>query len=112
MKKIIPFLLALVATVFTACSSDDDNTFKVSFEQSSYSLQKGSIDVKLIAENAPAEAIDIPVTFGGTAVKGVDYTVSAEKYAVGSAMTITVTAKNNFSEAKTITMSVNGVETG
>ena len=25
MKKIIPFLLALVATVFTACSSDDDN---------------------------------------------------------------------------------------
>lgn len=112
MKKIIPFLLALVATVFTACSSDDDNTFRVSFEQSSYSLQKGSIDVKLIAENAPAEATDIPVTFGGTAVKGVDYTVSAEKYTVGSAMTITVTAKNNFSEAKTITMSVNGVETG
>ena len=115
MKKLFPILLMLVATVFTACSSDDDNTFKVSFESANYTLTKGSVQINITAANAPATATDIPVTFGGTAVKGDDYTVSAEKYTVGgnSAVTsITVTAKNNFTEAKTITMSLSGAETG
>lgn len=116
MKKIFPFLLMLVATVFTACSSDDDDTtFKVSFENASYTLTKGSVDINITAANAPATATDIPVSFGGTAVKGEDYTVSAEKYTVGGSsavMTITVTAKNNFTEAKTITMSLSGAATG
>ena len=115
MKKLFPILLMLVAAVFTACSSDDDNTFKVSFESANYTLTKGSLNINITAANAPATATDIPVTFGGTAVKGEDYTVSAEKYTVGgnSAVTsITVTAKNNFTEAKTITMSLSGAETG
>lgn len=116
MKKIFPFLLMLVATVFAACSSDDDDTtFKVSFENASYTLTKGSVDINITAANAPATATDIPVSFGGTAVKGEDYTVSAEKYTVGGSaavMTITVTAKNNFTEAKTITMSLSGAATG
>ena len=115
MKKIIPFLLMLVTAVFTACSSDDDNSFKVSFESANYNLTKGSVNINITAANAPATATDIPVTFGGTAVKGEDYTVSAEKYTVGGSsqsMSITVTAKNNFTEAKTITMSLSGAETG
>lgn len=115
MKKIIPFLLMLVTAVFTACSSDDDNSFKVSFESANYNLTKGSVNINITAANAPATATDIPVTFGGTAVKGEDYTVSADKYTVGGSsqsMSITVTAKNNFTEAKTITMSLSGAETG
>ncbi len=115
MKKLFPILLMLVATVFTACSSDDDNTFKVSFESANYTLTKGSLNINITAANAPATATDIPVTFGGTAVKGEDYTVSAEKYTVGGSSavtTITLTAKNNFTEAKTITMSLSGAETG
>ena len=115
MKKVFPFLLLLMTVVFSACSSDDDNTFKVSFESANYTLTKGSVNINLIAANAPATATDIPVTFGGTAVKGEDYTVSAEKYTVGGgsqAMSITITAKNNFTEAKTITMSLSGAATG
>lgn len=45
MKKLFPILLMLVATVFTACSSDDDNTFKVSFESANYTLTKGSVQI-------------------------------------------------------------------
>ncbi len=115
MKKLFPFLLMLVATVFTACSSDDDNTFKVSFESANYTLTKGNLSINITAANAPATATDIPVTFGGTAVKGEDYTVSAEKYTVKDGVkteAIVVTAKNNFTEAKTITMSLSGAETG
>ena len=107
MKKLFPILLMLVATVFTACSSDDDNTFKVSFESANYTLTKGSVQINITAANAPATATDIPVTFGGTAVKGDDYTVSAEKYTVGgnSAVTsITVTAKNNIKAIMGVTM--------
>lgn len=115
MKKLFPILLMLVATVFTACSSDDDNTFKVSFESANYTLTKGSLNINITAANAPATATDIPVTFGGTAVKGEDYTVSAEKYTVKEGVkteAIVITAKNNFTEAKTITMSLSGAETG
>lgn len=116
MKKVIPFLLMLMTVVFAACSSDDDNTFRVSFENASYALTKGSVNINITAANAPDVATDIPVTFGGTAVKGKDYTVSAEKYTMGGSSrmtTITVTAKDNYDEAKTITMSLAGnVATG
>lgn len=115
MKKVFPFVLMLMAAVFTACSSDDDATFTVSFENAEYSLTNGSITVKITAQNAPETATDVAVNFGGTAKMNEDYTVSAQKYTVGgtSAVTeITVSAKNNFTEAKTITMSLSGVATG
>ncbi len=115
MKKTIPFLLMLLTVVFSACSNDDDDVFKVSFENAEYSLTKGSIEVRLTVQNAPSVSTEIPVTFGGTAVKDEDYTVSATKYVVGgneTVQTITVTAKNNFTEDKTITMSLSGAKTG
>ena len=116
MKKIMNLLLLLTAMAFTACSSDDgDGAFNVSFTQPNYSLTDGSVTVNIVANNAPAEATEIPVTFGGTAVKDQDYTVSSTKYVVGGTsqvLSITVTAKNNFAEDKTITMSLSGVATG
>ena len=115
MKKTIPFLLMLLTVVFTACSSDDDDAFKVSFENAEYSLTSGSIEIRLNVQNAPVTQTSIPVTFGGTAVMDEDYTVSSTRYIVGGDATqevITLTAKNNFSEAKTITMTLSGAETG
>ncbi len=115
MKKTLPFLLMLLTVVFSACSNDDDDAFKVSFENAEYSLTNGSIEVRITAQNAPAASTEIPVTFGGTAVMDEDYTVSTTKYVVGGSnavQVITVTAKNNFTEDKTITMSLSGAKTG
>ena len=115
MKRVFPFLMLFVAAVFTACSSDDDNTFKVSFESNNYTLTKGNLAINITASNAPETVTEIPVVFGGTAKMDEDYTVSAQKYVVGGSapvMSIVVTAKNNFTESKTITMGLSGVEGG
>lgn len=115
MKKTLPFLLMLLTVVFSACSNDDDDAFKVSFENAEYSLTNGSIEVRITAQNVPAASTEIPVTFGGTAVMDEDYTVSTTKYVVGGSdavQVITVTAKNNFTEDKTITMNLSGAKTG
>lgn len=111
MKKVMYLLLMLVTALVTSCGNEDEGT-SVSFEKSAYALTTGTVSVKLIVSNPPATATELPVTFGGTAKQGEDYTVSATKYVIGGGsqmLSIDVTAKDNFSEAKTITMSVSGV---
>lgn len=115
MKKLFSFVALFAAAVFTACNSADDTTFKVSFESASYSLTTGDVTVRITAVNAPEGVTEVPVVFGGTAKMDEDYTVSAQKYVVGGSepvMSIMVTAKNNFTESKTITMGFSGVEGG
>ncbi len=106
-------MLLAVTALFTACGSDEEAK-TVSFEKASYSLTDGSVSVTLGANFTPSQAQDYPVTFGGTAVKDKDYTVSAEKYVLGGvspANTIVVTAKNNFDSEKTIIMTAGGATT-
>lgn len=106
-------MLLAVTALFTACGSDEE-VQTVSFEKASYSLTDGSVSVMLGANFTPSQALDYPVTFGGTAVKDKDYTVSAEKYVLGGVSpvnTIVVTAKNNFDSEKTITMTAGGATT-
>lgn len=106
-------MLLAVTALFTACGSDEEAQ-TVSFEKASYSLTDGSVSVTLSANFTPSQAQDYPVTFGGTAVKDKDYTVSAEKYVLGGvspANTIVVTAKNNFDSEKAITMTAGGATT-
>lgn len=106
-------MLLAVTALFTACGSDEEAQ-TVSFEKASYSLTEGSVSVTLGANFTPSQVQDYPVTFGGTAVKDKDYTVSAEKYVLGGvspANTIVVTAKNNFDSEKTITMTAGGATT-
>lgn len=106
-------MLLAVTVLFTACGSDDDAQ-TVSFEKASYSLTDGSVSVTLSANFTPSQAQDYPITFGGTAVKDKDYTVSGEKYVLGGVSpisTIVVTAKNNFDSEKAITMTAGGATT-
>lgn len=113
MRKLLSFMLLAVTALFTACGSDEEAQ-TVSFEKASYSLTEGSVSVTLGANFTPSQVQDYPVTFGGTAVKDKDYTVSAEKYVLGGvspANTIVVTAKNNFDSEKTITMTAGGATT-
>lgn len=111
MKKLIYLMFAIVAIVFSACKDDNDKGENIAFERQEYKLTAGTIIVKLIVNQSPAQATELPVTFGGTAKLNEDYTVSATKYVVGGSqqmLAIEVTAKNNFQEAKTITMTLSG----
>lgn len=110
MKKAMYLMLMIAAMVFTACGNEEEG-MSLSFEKQTYTLTSGTISVRLIVSNAPATATELPVTFGGNAVQGEDYTVSATKYVIGGnsqMLSIDVTAKNNFSTPKNITMSVSG----
>lgn len=112
MKKVMLFMLAMMSMiVVTSCGSDDDGP-EISFQRTTYSLTDGTLPVTLVVSGV--DNATYPVTFGGTAVKGQDYTVDAEQYVVGGTnqvLTINVTAKNNFTEAKTITMTAGGATT-
>lgn len=114
MRKLLSLMLLAATVLFTACGSDDGDSQSVSFEKQSYSLTDGSVSVKLVANFTPDQAHDFPITFGGTAVKDKDYTVSSEKYVLGGTSPVTsveVTAKNNFDSEKTITMTAGGATT-
>lgn len=106
MKKILYLMLILVTALVTiSCSKEEDNT--IHFEKERYAITTGTLKVRLVVPSGMANGQDIPVTFSGEAVKGSDYTVSAEKYvADGNAenLTISVSAKNNFSTPKIIIM--------
>lgn len=115
MKKLV-FALSLLVLIFVGCSDDDDIQPTLKFEKASYPLTKGSVEVKLSVSdfdlNSVTTPVSIPVKIGGTAIKDEDYTLSAEKFVLGGSnesKTITVTAKNNYDEAKTITLTLGDV---
>lgn len=110
MKK---FLFALLAAplMFGACSSNDDNESlpTLSFSKPVQALTSGSITLDLevsgIDLSKLSEPVTVPVTFSGTAVKGTEYSVSAEQFVLGGSnqsLSITVTALDNYDEAKEI----------
>ena len=113
MKKILYLMLILVTALVTiSCSKEEDNT--IHFEKERYAITTGTLKVRLVVPSGMANGQDIPVTFSGEAVKGSDYTVSAEKYiADGNAenLTISISAKNNFSTPKVIIMNAGDAKT-
>lgn len=105
-------LILVTALVTVSCSKEEDNT--IHFEKERYAITTGTLKVRLVVPSGMANGQDIPVTFSGEAVKGSDYTVSAEKYvADGNAenLTISISAKNNFSTPKVIIMNAGDAKT-
>ena len=79
MKKLGHYLCILMSMTFilASCSSDDNQRLpQIYIDQPFYTLAKGSIELKIKADQAPLTDVFIPVLFGGTAVEGVDFTVS------------------------------------
>lgn len=79
MKKLGHYLCMLMNTAFilTSCSSDDNQRLpQIYIDQPFYTLAKGSIELKIKADQAPSTDVSIPVLFGGTAVEGIDFIVS------------------------------------
>ena len=106
MKKFLFALLAVVA-VAAACNPEDaKNSPAVSFETALPVISDASATFKIVTQNyTGSEAVSIPVVFGGDAVKGVDYSVSAEAFVVGGenpVTSITVTSLT-YGSGKTVT---------
>lgn len=105
-------LILVTALVTVSCSKEEDNT--IHFEKERYAITTGTLKVRLVVPSGQTNGQEIPVTFSGEAIKGNDYTVSSEKYiADGNAenLTISISAKNNFSTPKVIIMNAGDAKT-
>ena len=89
MKRIVFAICALVA-VAAACTTENKVTPAVSFE-TALPVVAGEVATYTIAvaDYAGTDPVTIPVTFGGDAVKGVDYEVSAEAFVWGGTEPVT-----------------------
>lgn len=78
MKKLGFYLCTMAAMIvmLASCSSDDNNNGlpQIYIDQPFYTLAKGSVTIDIKADQAPDTDVSIPVTFGGTALEGVDFT--------------------------------------
>lgn len=84
MKKIIYLGAALLAALTLAsCASKVEKKDKVSFVTALPAFSDGVATLKIESSYSGTEAVNIPVEFGGTAVKGTDYNVSAEAFVLG-----------------------------
>lgn len=113
------FLFALLAAplVFGACSDDnDESTPALSFAKPVLALSTGSVTLDLQVSGVDLASLPspviVPVAFSGTAVKDSEYSVSAEQFVLGGAdqsLSITVTALDNYDEAKEIVAALGSV---
>ena len=113
------FLFALLAAplLFGACSDDnDESTPTLSFAKPVLALSTGSVTLDLQVSGVDlaslASLVTVPVAFSGTAVKGSEYSVSAEQFILGGnnqSLSITVTALDNYDEAKEIVATLGSV---
>lgn len=113
------FLFALLAAplLFGACSDDnDESTPMLSFAKPVLALSTGSVTLDLqvsgVDLSSLASPVTVPVAFSGTAVKGSEYSVSAEQFILGGnnqSLSITVTALDNYDEAKEIVATLGSV---
>lgn len=85
MKKLIYHLWMAVCVMLVAvsCSDDDKRSSglpQINLEFPRYSLAKGDVTVRLLADAPVSSDIQIPFSFYGDAVEGTDYTVSAHAF--------------------------------
>lgn len=115
MKKCLYLLsVAFLATLsLGACDNGDDDSgagsdVNVQFSASSYTLDDQPIEIKIVASPAAASDLNIGFTIGGTA-EAADYELSAQSFQLAagqSEATVTVTPKQAFKQAKTLTLSL------
>lgn len=98
MKKLIMFVFT-AAAIAVGCTKEP--TPELSFDKSIYPLlADGSVEVTVSSSVAPASDLSVGIVFAGTAIKGTDYSVSAEKVVIAAGKksgSLTITTKDNFS---------------
>ena len=109
MKRIVFAICALVA-VAAACTPENKVIPAVSFE-TALPVVAGEVATYTIAvaDYAGTDPVTIPVTFGGDAVKGVDYEVSAEAFVWGGTEPVTSIKVTTlvFDDTKKVTLTLN-----
>lgn len=112
MKRIVFAICALVA-VAAACTPENKVTPAVSFE-TALPVVAGEVATYTIAvaDYAGTDPVTIPVTFGGDAVKGVDYEVSAEAFVWGGTEPVTSIKVTTlvFDNTKKVSLTLNAPE--
>lgn len=112
MKRILFAICALVA-VAAACTPENKVTPAVSFE-TALPIIAGEVTTYTIAvaDYAGTDPVTIPVTFGGDAVKGVDYEVSAEAFVWGGNEPVTSIKVTTlvFDNTKKVSLTLNAPE--
>lgn len=111
MKKLFYLLVIPFVLGFFSCS-DDDNP-RISFTSSTYILPSEEV-VEITVTCTQPVVSDLTVGFSaaGSAVKGEDYTLSAEVFVIESGKSsakITISPKNNFEADKSIVLTLNPV---
>ena len=103
------FMLCALAAVAVACTQETKVTPAVSFE-TAVPVTSGEITTFTIAvaDYSGTAPVSIPVKFGGTAVKGTDYTVSAEEFVWGGESPVTSIKVTTlvFDESKTVSLAL------
>ena len=112
MKKFLYFSVALLTTLSLGACGDDEpdsgSDINVQFSTSSYTLDDEPIEIKVVASQAAASDLNIGFTVGGTATDA-DYELSARNFVLAagkSEATVTVTPKQAFETAKTLTLTL------
>ena len=109
MKKILFSLLAIVY-IAVACNPDDAKERPaVSFETALPVISDADATLKIAVNNySGTDAVEIPVVFGGDAVKGEDYIVSAESFVYGGENPVTeiVVTALKFGTGKKVSLSL------
>lgn len=109
MKRILYFMAAIAAAIsFASCSEDGKPT--IEFERVLYTIyQNGSVDVALTVSEPAAADVTVPLIFSGDAVKGTDYSVSAESVTIKAGETAASVKVTNISltDDKQLTLGFN-----
>ena len=112
MKKLLYFSVALLTTLSLGACGDDEpdsgSDINVQFSTSSYTLDDEPIEIKVVASQAAASDLILGFSTGGTATDA-DYELSARNFVLAagkSEATVTVTPKQAFEEAKTLTLTL------
>ena len=101
--------LIISAAILTACTNDTTFTPGISFLTATPEILEESAIFRIIGQSfESADTVKIPVIFGGSAEKGVDYEVSAEYFSLrsGSPTDSIVVFTKQLSTGKNMTMSL------
>ena len=107
MKKTLLATLAVMTAFMVSCEPENV-TPTVSFQSPMASLVDGVATLSISVTDYTGDAVSIPVTFAGTAEKGVDYIVSADEFVVGGASPVTeiTVTPTSSGDGKTVTATI------
>lgn len=109
MKKYLSAIMVAMAAFLVSCDPEDATSdATVSFNSPVAVWSDGTAVAGITVSGYSGEAVSIPVIFGGTAEKGVDFTVSAEAYTVGGAQPVTeiIITPTETGAGKTVSMTL------